>query len=137
MGHSATLLERLRAVESRMDKIKIQQQQAKRGAAELSGDGLRRFAIERLRFFPELIRSDLERAKIMFTKHLPMIILSPIERNTGPVFEVSGAWKLNGLVKDPATDIQPPRPVYGSGVPWLVIHTLRRGELEQATWPRV
>ena len=29
-----------------------------------------------------------------FSKHLPAIVLQPVVRETGPVFEVTGSWKV-------------------------------------------
>jgi site-specific DNA recombinase len=116
MGHSHSLLDRLRITEARIVELENQQRQAKLGAREPSCEGLRRFVLERVGFLPQLAESDPERAKIAFSKHLPAIVLTPVQREAGPVFEVSGSWKLvpedDALLVVARDGIEPPTPAF-------------------------
>ena len=84
---------------------------------------------ERLSFLAELAQSDPERAKAAFSKHLPSIVLTPIPRATGPVFEASGSWKLipedDAMVVVARDGIEPPTPAFSgqrSAALILLIH---------------
>ena len=116
MGHSPSLLRRLGNVESRLEQLEIQRRQAKNGAREPSYEGLRRFVRERISFLAELAQSDPERAKVAFSKHLPAIILNPVARETGPVFEVTGSWRLvsgdDAMLMVARDGIEPPTPAF-------------------------
>ena len=50
--------------------------------------------LDRIGNLSALVQSEPERAKAEMAKHLPAIVLTPVERETGPVFDVSGSWKL-------------------------------------------
>jgi hypothetical protein len=50
--------------------------------------------LERVSVLAQLAQSDPELAKVAFSKHLASIVLTPTLRDTGPVFEASGSWKL-------------------------------------------
>ena len=43
-----------------------------------------------------LLGGDVTRAKMALMKHVKQLVLTPRERPTGPVFEVSGAFDLLG-----------------------------------------
>ncbi len=94
-GHSPILLERLRATESRMEQLERECSLKKDIAhSPISSDKLRSFFVERINQLPDLAKSDPERAKATFQKHLAPLILTPVSKENGDLFEVSGTWKL-------------------------------------------
>jgi site-specific DNA recombinase len=116
IGHSPTLIERLRAVESAINKMETQRLEARAAYREPSFGSLRRFVMEQVSALPELAQSDPERAKAALARHMPSIVLTPSERDGRPVFEASGAWELapgNDAMLMVARDgIEPPTPAF-------------------------
>ena len=72
--------------------------------------------VDHLGSLPELVKSDPERARLALSAHMPLIVLTPVERETGPVFEVSGSWRLvseEDAMHVVARDgIEPPTPAF-------------------------
>jgi site-specific DNA recombinase len=116
MGHSPTLIGRLRTVESEIDKLEKQRAEARQVLREPSFGAIRRFVMEQVGFLPQLAQSDPERAKAALAKHLPSIVLTPSEREEGPVFEVSGSWEIapgnDALLMVARDGIEPPTPAF-------------------------
>jgi site-specific DNA recombinase len=116
MGHSPTLLGRLRTVESEINKLETQREEARAAFREPSFSSLRRFVMEQVSALPQLAQSDPERAKAALARHLPSIVLTPSERDGRPVFEASGAWEIapgNDAMLMVARDgIEPPTPAF-------------------------
>jgi len=52
----------------------------------------------------------------VFAKHLPRVVLNPVEKDGGPVFEVSGSWTLvphdDALLVVARDGIEPPTPAF-------------------------
>ena len=115
-GHSPALLESLAAVERRIAELDAQRRRTKLGRSDPSSDALRRFMLDRIGNLSTLVQSDPERAKVEMAKHLPAIVLTPAQRETGPVFEVSGSWKLvpeeDAMLVVARDGIEPPTPAF-------------------------
>ena len=93
--HPPALIQRLKSIESKLEQMDYEAAQQKaRIETPISFDTVRRFVVERLAYLPELARIDPEKAKAAFQKHLALLVLTPVQRETGEVFEVSGTWKL-------------------------------------------
>jgi site-specific DNA recombinase len=94
-GHSPALIQRLKSIESKLEQLDYEcAQQKTKAESPMSSDVVRSFVTERMAYLPELARKDPEKAKAAFHKHLAPLVLTPVQRETGEVFEVSGTWKL-------------------------------------------
>ena len=129
VGQSPTLLQKLRSIETHIEEIDRRRDLQRAANREPSFANLRRFVLERVSFLAELAQSDPERAKAAFSNHPPSVVLTPIPRDTGPVFEVSGSWKLipedDAMVVVARDGIEPPTPAFSgqrSAAPILLSH---------------
>jgi site-specific DNA recombinase len=116
-GHSAALIERLRSTESRIGDVDAQLHSTRSAESrEPTFDALRKFVTDRLASLSDVVQSDPERARLALSAHMPVIVLTPVERETGPIFEVSGSWKLlpeEDAMQMVARDgIEPPTPAF-------------------------
>ena len=114
-GHSPALLQRLKSLESRLEQVTRESARQNVLNADVSSVAIRRFVTERIAFLPKLAKTDPERAKAAFQKHLAPLVLTPVQRESGPVFETSGTWKLVPEVVMPVVardGIEPPTPAF-------------------------
>jgi hypothetical protein len=115
-GGSPTLIERLQATELRISALDSQHEQVTAAGREPSLEAIRGFVLKTLGGFPDLVKRDPERARAAFSKHLPPIVLMPSKREGGPVFDVSGTWKMlpeGDALRVVARDgIEPPTPAF-------------------------
>ncbi|MEO5925706.1 MAG: recombinase family protein [Bryobacteraceae bacterium] len=115
-GHSQTLIERLQMLERKIAETETRERRSKSVVQRPSVDELRRFVRERIGNLNQLVEGDPERARTTFAKHLPLIVLTPSNRDGGPVFEVSGSWKLvpegDALQVVARDGIEPPTPAF-------------------------
>ena len=115
-GHSPTLLARLASIEAEIGRVDERVKSHKPVDFKATTEQIRDFATKNVMNLQGLLGGDVTRAKSALMKHVKQLVLTPRERPSGPVFEVSGAFDLLGnkdVMPVVARDgVEPPTPAF-------------------------
>ena len=114
-GHSSILLAQLASVESQIAEIDHRLKVFKPFNLTATVDEIEHFAHTNLFQLRSLMRENTPRAKAVLAKHVRRLVLTPIEKPSGHVYQVSGGLDLldNDVMQMVAREgIEPPTPAF-------------------------
>jgi len=116
-GHSPALLAQLSSIESELAHVERRIDARKPVDLNVTVAEMRDFVSQKMSQLRDLLRNDPGTLKGALMKHVPQLVLTPVETPTGPVFDVTGGVELVGRGDDVmplvARDgIEPPTPAF-------------------------
>jgi site-specific DNA recombinase len=93
-GHSASLLQAI--AEREQELAEIEKSLCQEGANRSQAEELRQFAITRLSALPELLCSDISRARSELSRHIDSVKMTPTEEDGNRRYVCEGDWNLIG-----------------------------------------
>ena len=115
-GHSPTLLQRLRSVESEIARVEGHMKAQKPFDPKATEDRIQDYVRKNVLHLRNTLQGDVTNAKMALMKHVGQLVLTPKQTSKGPIFEVSGAVDLLGskdVMQVVARDgIEPPTPAF-------------------------